>query len=539
MSSTYYFLIKFILNFVGAADTIEINYNEKHSDVPAPYLPTECMLEIFKHVQAQGSGLYSCLLVNRYWCKNVIPLLCSRPFKSLVSENRYKLIHTYLACLDHEEYSSLNSSLKSYDIEIPEISLPLFNYPMCLKEFSYKQLEIAVHSTIHLWYNKTFINRHKQDQILLITTTLCKLFMRRSISLKSFMMDKYFSHLDIPRISTFITKPGLSQLTRFQIDYCKPMTANTIQLLEKLPDLCSNIRCLDVKFPIFEQNHKAISRIIKTQRHLNEFNLSGVRIGSETILVSLQSRHESLNILRLENVYITETCFNALTLCKNLKDLSIWYCKGLEIENTSVLLKSKFSLKKLRLGVLPICSDVAGLILQVGGTSLKELEIDLINPIIVETILNCCSNVKELKLVNYFPHDNNHLFHQLFSGLRLETLEIFINSKNLDYEDMKLIGKDLPPSLKSLKLKCGFTFEQFKELFRTCNAPLETIIIDYLDLNYEHIKVITRFIKNKKTVKVLGIVGMDDMTSQEIKEIKILKKRHGIFIIPSHELNLW
>ncbi|PKY42827.1 hypothetical protein RhiirA4_456705 [Rhizophagus irregularis] len=542
MSSTYCFLIQFILNFVGstAADTVENNlFHGKRSDIPAPYLPTECMLEIFKHVQAQDSGLYSCLLVNRYWCKNIVPLLWSRPFEALSTENRYKLIHTYLACLDREDYLNLSSSLQSYNIKIIEIRQPLFNYSMYLEEFSYKQLEIAVHSTIHIWCNKTFINNHKQDQILLIATTLCKLFMRRSISLKSFIIDKYFSHSDIPQISTFIEQPGLSHLTRFKIDYCKPMTTNTIKLLENLPYLCSNIRCLDIKFPIFEHNHKAISRIISTQKCLNEFNLSGVRIGSERILFSLQSRHETLNIIRLENVYITEACFNALALCKNLKDLSLWYCRGLNIENTSVLLKSKFSLKKLRLGFSPICSDVAGLILQVGGISLKELEIDLINSIIVETILDCCPNVKEIKLANYFPHDNNYLFYQLFFGLSLENLEIFINSKNLDYEDMKLTGQDLPPSLKYLKLSCGFTIDQFKELFKTCNAPLETIIIDYVDLNYDHIKVITKFIREKKTVKTLGIVGMDDMTSQGIKELKMLKKRYGIFIIPSYELNQW
>src|SRR5207249_527163 len=113
---------------------------------------------------------------------------------------------TYLACLDREEYLSLNLSLQPYNIEIPETRQPFFNYPMCLKEFSYKQLEIAVHSTIHIWYNRTFINNHKQDQILLIATTLCKLFMERSISLKSFMIDKFFSHSDIPQISTFVTQ---------------------------------------------------------------------------------------------------------------------------------------------------------------------------------------------------------------------------------------------------------------------------------------------------------------------------------------------
>ena len=119
----------------------------------------------------------------------------------------------------------------------------------------------------------------------------------------------------------------------------------------------------------------------------------------------------------------------------------------------------------------------------------------------------------------------------------MKNLEIFINKNESDsYGEMKLIGKDLPSSLKCLKLRCGFTLEQFKELFKTCNVSLETIIIDSFDWNYDHMKVITRFIKNKKSVKVLGIVSMDHKTLQELT---MLKKRYGIFIIPSNELSRW
>ncbi|CAI2191632.1 8914_t:CDS:1 [Funneliformis geosporum] len=549
MRSAYCYLVQSIVDFVEdyvfAIEPPEEQFNEKHSNVPVPRLPTECMQEIFKNIKAQGSRLYPCLLVNRYWCKNVVHLLWSHPFvEDLLPVNRCKLIHTYLACLDRQENLGLNSLLRHYNIEIPETRQPIFNYAMWLEEFSYKQLEMAVHSTIHIWCNKTFTSRHKEDQILLITTTLCKLFMRQSNSLKSFIIDKYFSHSDIPQVSTFaFTQPGLSQLTRFQIDYSKPMTINTIQLVESLPALCSNILCLDIKFHKYEYNldmNKAISRIIRTQKGLTEFHISGI-INSEEILLSLPSR-ESLNTIQLEHVYITESGFDALARCKKLSHLSLWDCKGFVMENNTSVLQSKFSLSKLKLGLSSSCNK-AGLILHVGGSSLKELEIDLINPEIVETILNVCSYVERLKLVNLPFDDDDHddvtLFHSLFSGLYLEKLEIFTDSKNSAYKHLRVSGQVLPPSLKYLKLKCGFTLERLNELFKTCVAPLETIIVDYLGWDYNHLKVITRFIKNKKSVKVLGIARMDHMTPQEVKELKILKKRYGVFIIPSHELDLW
>ncbi|RIA99564.1 hypothetical protein C1645_747130, partial [Glomus cerebriforme] len=46
-----------------------------------PLLPTECMQQIFKYVDDQENGLYSCLFVNKYWCKNVVPLLWVSPFQ--------------------------------------------------------------------------------------------------------------------------------------------------------------------------------------------------------------------------------------------------------------------------------------------------------------------------------------------------------------------------------------------------------------------------------------------------------------------------
>ncbi|KAF0474128.1 hypothetical protein F8M41_024752 [Gigaspora margarita] len=42
-------------------------------------LPNVCLIEIFNKLKDYYRFLFSCLLVNRLWCRNVIPILWSDP----------------------------------------------------------------------------------------------------------------------------------------------------------------------------------------------------------------------------------------------------------------------------------------------------------------------------------------------------------------------------------------------------------------------------------------------------------------------------
>ena len=47
-------------------------------------------------------SLHSCLLVNRYWCQLVIPLLWSQPFELVKETSSHKIIRTLISCLPKE-----------------------------------------------------------------------------------------------------------------------------------------------------------------------------------------------------------------------------------------------------------------------------------------------------------------------------------------------------------------------------------------------------------------------------------------------------
>src|ERR1043165_1523225 len=130
----------------------------------APLLPAECIHQIIQYLIEEEQGLYSCLLINRYWCKIVIPYLWKRPFETCSSKNRLKLFRTCLLCFDQEELDSfsdrMTDALYKFDI-YPEKRKPLFDYFLFLREVS----TVKIEDVISPIYDELAINR-QSDVIL-------------------------------------------------------------------------------------------------------------------------------------------------------------------------------------------------------------------------------------------------------------------------------------------------------------------------------------------------------------------------------------
>src|ERR1043165_9299677 len=85
-------------------------------------LPNECLFEILNNLKYYPGSLFSCLLVNREWCKIVIPILWSEI--NISSSRCDKPIGIYLLALNSEE----KSLLLPFNIVIPNDPKPLFKY---------------------------------------------------------------------------------------------------------------------------------------------------------------------------------------------------------------------------------------------------------------------------------------------------------------------------------------------------------------------------------------------------------------------------
>ncbi|CAG8466742.1 13257_t:CDS:2 [Dentiscutata heterogama] len=93
--------------------------------------------------------LYNCLLVNRFWCKNVVSLLWSLVFafslKKKSSKTRAVIIDTCLKFINKEQQTDL---LKS-GIHV-DVAPSLFKYPSFIKDIKFEALLLNVRDWIFL-----------------------------------------------------------------------------------------------------------------------------------------------------------------------------------------------------------------------------------------------------------------------------------------------------------------------------------------------------------------------------------------------------
>ena len=103
--------------------------------------------EIIQYFYHDYNTLYSCILVNRLWCRLAIPLLWEDPF-SIPTKN-YSFIYIYLSSLNQYD----KAKLREYGIIDDSInSNTLFNYPKFIKYLN----TIKIRSFIKRWKSQKF-----------------------------------------------------------------------------------------------------------------------------------------------------------------------------------------------------------------------------------------------------------------------------------------------------------------------------------------------------------------------------------------------
>uniref|UniRef100_U9TQY5 Uncharacterized protein n=1 Tax=Rhizophagus irregularis (strain DAOM 181602 / DAOM 197198 / MUCL 43194) TaxID=747089 RepID=U9TQY5_RHIID len=150
---------------------------------------------IIKYFRNDFSTLYSCALVNRFWCRLTIPLLWENPF--LITENsfstrNYGFIGIYLLSLNGE----LKTKFNKFEINDNLLSSnTLFNYPSFIK---YLNMWKFIHS-IKRWSEDVFRkSKYKypledlgseSDFGRLIQTSLLKIFIENEINIHTLEIE--------------------------------------------------------------------------------------------------------------------------------------------------------------------------------------------------------------------------------------------------------------------------------------------------------------------------------------------------------------
>ncbi|GBB92405.1 hypothetical protein RclHR1_00200038 [Rhizophagus clarus] len=381
---------------------IIVSLLNKPEKVILPTLPPEIMQQILKYVQ-ETSSLHSSLLVNRYWCQNVVPLLWNNPFKQLPKRNSHRLIRTYLLCLNKEENFLLDFNLKPY-LNVMNL-IPrrtLFEYPFFLNEISFKDLERVVSSTILKWCDRETKQEHKPIMAQIVISILFQLFTRMSSNLRSIILNNGFDTPELINLTNFNLL--LSQLRKLKVLFT-PLSQNIIQPLDIISSNCKDLRCLDFRLsslnytPEFIQ---LISTIIKSQNYISEFTIANISNGSDPIFSSLHSHKKSLKSLKIIHTQLTEPSINIINQFNKLHTLTLCFCGGLSIS----IMKCNFPLlRNLHLSYLYYSSDITTKFIEKYGKSLNQIGFNFTDFEVISSndnkILSLCPNITELSVSFY------------------------------------------------------------------------------------------------------------------------------------------
>src|SRR5436190_20897038 len=95
-------------------------------------LPADCINEIFEHLEDDDATLYSCLLVNRLWCKISVRIL----WRDIRNYN------TLIACLPNESKEILYNNEIIFSVLTSKP--PIFNYASFCKILSVSNVKYNI-----------------------------------------------------------------------------------------------------------------------------------------------------------------------------------------------------------------------------------------------------------------------------------------------------------------------------------------------------------------------------------------------------------
>ncbi|PKC08321.1 hypothetical protein RhiirA5_417055 [Rhizophagus irregularis] len=218
----------------------------------------DCLPLIFEELHDDRRSLYSCLLVNRLWCKTVVPILWKDPWKflnNLKDFNRDKLfLNTILLHLSEESKNYLRNqdSINKY-INIPQQQqTPLFNYIHLIKYIRKKYQCLNVKNICYQpFYDKCILEQE-----------VYKLFIDKCTSLK---------FLDITDIKCPIYEyPGAAaNLSRIKELQCK--SCDDEEFFYGLTKMCNLIEKLCI---LYTSSNPGLAKLIEIQKNLKYIKIS-------------------------------------------------------------------------------------------------------------------------------------------------------------------------------------------------------------------------------------------------------------------------
>ncbi|RIB30275.1 hypothetical protein C2G38_2238337 [Gigaspora rosea] len=485
----------------------------------------ELLENILINLNNEFYSLYSCALVNRYWCKITIPILWKNPF----SFNKNSLfISQYFLSLDENE----KSVLKEYGINI-KFPDTLFNYARFLKVLDLSSLE----SKVKKWIEFQHICWYYSPLCYYIINLLFKLFVESGATLHKlniyfheFKPEIYYSLERNEQFFSQLQDLSLRGISDYSIE-------NATILLKILAKNVTKISALELEYYYdygSEVNH-ALTNIIKSQEQLRKFTLvsgGGITIEYFGIISALESQKKSLQEVILENS-ADNAEFKVLMNCKNLETFRIKYCKKMKL--LKILDTSHYKINTLE--ITDCLNDTPSIIqiLEKIGLLLQRLKLDFNGHetlLLLKALKSFCPNITHLDIsLIEFP---TQLLEFIGSLQKLQFLTLW-HYDCIPKEEIKIrvnqFAEILPLTLQYIDLGNTWLNLYIDIWLNNCYAPLKSLLVDSLN-NEKKANAIIEFCIRKRTLKYVGLSNYSSLDDDDIK-----KEVEGyVTLVPSKDI---
>ncbi|CAJ0840919.1 14186_t:CDS:10 [Entrophospora sp. SA101] len=349
--------IETILEKLSKLQTIaaQVNYTNKGIK-PSGYL--------FATSKSSIQDLYSCIFVNRNWCRLAMPFLWTRPFHLYDDEKNEKVIKIFLRFLsDKEKQELLNQgididiflnphSLSLYSFYpsspfIPSSFSLLFPYPKFIRSLNYESFIKSVMNLCSELSEKISTSPDRDDLTpdaeMILTKAMMKLFVRSNARIENLSLCSSVNYeSDLYNLVNYNEPYYLMKDKEVKILFEGVKSVELLLAIRKnslikiLTDEHLHIDTLWSRHP--EDTHvdlfgAEITTFIKSQKSLLTFRLTKCKGYTRIFFPALSSHKSSLRQLTFNQVDF-KGCdtLEFLNSCKSLELLDLYQCLNIEEE---------------------------------------------------------------------------------------------------------------------------------------------------------------------------------------------------------------
>ncbi|PKC67371.1 hypothetical protein RhiirA1_534942 [Rhizophagus irregularis] len=449
--------------------------------------------EIIYYFRKDFLTLYSCILVNRLWCRLAIPLLWEDPFSKNYPKN-YHFIEIYLNKLNEDDKAKINEYGIEYDLLH---SNTLFNYPNFIKYLdtyrTYRFINYWIDSLVVKYDNKL---RYKLEN--LVYRSLFEVFIKNEVNIHSFGINHYIFGFSDDNMDLVLQNPNLTYNMRNLILIVNAISSrNIFPFLKFLCSNCNSISSIVVNFPACSSSliETHLSQIIISQHNLKKISFESNFILYNPFL-SLKNSNCS-NTLNTIIFYYTDfkniltvlqEVFNQLNV---LESVHIFYCCSLNSDFVQQIIKV---IKPFKL------------------RSLEHNEYDEKQRQSFKLIMKYCTKIRYFNLGisddnNIYPFIENNRY-----NINYLTIEVDFHDDytGLSSTVLQNLGQVLPSKLKYLCLSLAFKTNDLEIFLKNSrNTFIEKLLIKS-KVEYTRFEDFTIYIKKyimkEKRVKYLAIL---------------------------------